>query len=180
MAVTETPLVALILLSAGVGGRGAGELGRVTHTDRSVSEVGGRHGVDDHFSCCAVGLATYSDGAGVGAGHGHGAVRSGGVLLVRRVTIGACPAIRSTILSVDAQMNGFANTIGAVVGDNTRKNTAVGLARTTVLCLGERNCTRLMRIICNHQDVILSSHWRVFRNCAMARTAMVMLSTRIT
>ena len=58
-------------------------MGRVALTNRGIGEVGGRHGVDDHFGGGTVGLATHSDGAGVDASHGHGAVRAGGVLLVR-------------------------------------------------------------------------------------------------
>ena len=74
----------------------------------------------------------------------HVAVADSGVLLVGIETIGPCPTICSTILSIDAQMNGLSNTIGTVVGDNSRKNTAVSLTRTAVGCLGERNRTGLL------------------------------------
>ena len=58
---------------------------------------------------------------------------------------------------VDRQVDGLTNAIGAVVAYDTGKNAAVGFSNT--LCFGERNGTRLLGIVTNHQNVILANFW---------------------
>ena len=82
LSVTKSPLVALNLLAAGVGGGGAGELRRRPFTNRGVVEVGRGLWIDDHFSGGAVRCGANSDSASVCAGMGHRAVVDGWVLLV--------------------------------------------------------------------------------------------------
>ena len=132
LAVTEVPVVAVDSLSRGVGGGGTGEGGGVTYTNRSEGEVGSGHGINDHLCGGTVGLATDANGACVGASHGHGAVRTGGILLVRAEVAGTSPVVRGTCLALSCQRNSLTHAIRATVIDQRRQDTAVGCASADV------------------------------------------------
>lgn len=96
----------------------------------SEVEVGSGLRENEDFSRGCNGLCAHSGCAGIGASHIHGAVRAAGILLVGSKARRTSPRIGSTVLSIDIQMNGLTNAIRSVIGDNTRKDAAVGFART--------------------------------------------------
>ncbi len=60
---------------------------------------------------------------------------------------------------VHGQVDGLANTVRTVVVHDAGQDAAVGFSNT--LCFGERNGTRLLGIVTNHQDVVFSNFWYV-------------------
>ena len=152
--VAKVPLVVLDLLSAGVGGRGAGELGRCAFTDRGVLEVRRGLWIDDHLGSSAVGGTTKSDGASVSASHSQSAVRTGRVLLRTGESTWSSPAVCCTCLSVSRQLDGFSNTIRTAVVDQRRKDAAVSLAIAVIFL--ESNVTSTSAPVGDKKDEILS------------------------
>ena len=154
LSITEVPVVALYLLSRGVCGGSAGELGGGADTYRGEVEVGGRHGIDDHIGGGAIGLATHGDGAGVGAGHVHRAVRTGGVLLGAGEPPRTGPTVSGARLSVRCQLNGFAHAVGTAIVDQRRQDAAVRLAITCIFLEGNVAATSV--IVGYKENIVLS------------------------
>ena len=69
LSIAKVPLVAFDLLSTGVGGGGAGELGRVALANCREIEIGSGVRIDNDFGGGTVRCTTYGDGAGVSTSH---------------------------------------------------------------------------------------------------------------
>ena len=154
LSISEVPIIATDVLTRGVGGGGAVELGGFAQTDFSESEAGRRHGIHlDVFGLGAAALFAYCDGAGIDTSHLQGAVGDGGVLLVGAEAVGTRPAEAGTRLVLGGQVDGFAYTVGTAAADQRRQDAAVGGASAYVL---ERNVTGLVGVVGDKQDVELS------------------------
>ena len=68
---------------------------------------------------------------------------------------------------VDRQADGLTNAIGTVVAYDTGKNAAVGFSNT--LRFGERNGTRLLGIVTNHQDVVFTYFWYMIGDSTVSK-----------
>ncbi len=74
----------------------------------------------------------------------------------------------------DSQLDVVAYAIRTIIGGNTRQNATVGSTGTRVFGLGKGDDARIARIVCNHQDIILSCFWQMVIDCAMTGLVMVL------